>query len=152
MSTEVAAQEFIERMGMIAQADGLPRIAGRIMGFLVIDGGPVSFGELSERLRVSRASVSTNTRLLEELGVVERVAMPGDRQDHFRLADAPYHRLMEGVAERLARARDTVETARRDLPDNWTGAQGRLAELGAFYAAAAENTRRLIEGLAETSR
>ena len=71
------SENFIERMGMIAQADGLPRIAGRIMGLIILEGGPYSFGELAKRLSVSRGSISTNTRLLENMGVIERTAKPG---------------------------------------------------------------------------
>ena len=142
-----AVEEFVERMGVIAQADGLPRIAGRLLALLVIYGGPVSFAELSERLQVSRGSISNNTRLLEQLGVIDRVGKPGDRQDYFRLSDDPYRRLLEGVVERMSRARAAVETARKHLPPEWADAQGRLAEFGDFYTAAGENTRRLIEAM-----
>ena len=76
--TEKAIAEFVERMGLVTQADGLPRIAGRIMGLMIVHGGSFGFTELTERLSVSRASISTNTRLLEDLGVIERTAMPGD--------------------------------------------------------------------------
>lgn len=139
-----AEEEFIERMGLIAQADGLPRIAGRVMAFLVLHGGPVSFGELASRLGVSRGSISTNTRLLEGLGVVERVGRPGDRGDWFRLADAPYRSLLEGIVARMARAQEAVDAARRALPPG-TGAQERLDALGRFYARVSESNRRLID-------
>jgi DNA-binding transcriptional regulator GbsR (MarR family) len=76
-SNDQAIEQFIERVGLIAQVDGLPRIAGRIMGLLVIYGGPFSFAEIAKRLQVSRGSISTNRRLLENLGVIERVARPG---------------------------------------------------------------------------
>ena len=144
---DAAVGEFIERMGMIAQADGLPRIAGRLMGFFVIHGGPVSFSELSERLQVSRASVSNNTRLLEGLGVIERTSRPGDRQDYFRIADAPYRRLLEGVVERMGRASQAAGAAERDLPADWTDARRRLAELSDFYSSAEQNTRNILATL-----
>jgi DNA-binding transcriptional regulator GbsR (MarR family) len=115
------------------------------MAFLVIHGGPVSFGELAERLQVSRASISNNTRLLEQLGVIERVSKPGDRQDYFRLAEAPYQRLLAGVVERMDRARTAVDKAQRQLPADWSSARERLSELGNFYKAAGENTRHLID-------
>src|SRR5690606_21420618 len=59
---------FIEQMGMSAQADGVPRIAGRIFGYFVINGGPISFTQLAQELQVSRASVSTNLRILASIG------------------------------------------------------------------------------------
>ena len=147
-----AADEFIDRMGVIAQADGLPRIAGRLMGFFVIHGGPVSFSELSERLQISRASVSNNTRLLEGLGVIERTGRPGDRQDYFRLARDPYRRLLEGVVERMGRASAAAEKAAEEMPADAAGARRRLGELSAFYASAGENTRRLLASLGRPQR
>jgi DNA-binding transcriptional regulator GbsR (MarR family) len=143
--TEQAISEFVERMGLITQADGLPRIAGRIMGLMIVHGGPFGFTELAERLSVSRASISTNTRLLEDLGVLERIAVPGDRQDYFRLSRQPYARMLRGFVERMHRAREVVGGAQEALPDDLVGAQERLAELDAFYEALIESFVTVIE-------
>ena len=143
--TENAIGEFVERMGLITQADGLPRIAGRIMGLMIVHGGPFGFAELADRLSVSRASISTNTRLLEDLGIIERTATPGDRQDYFRLSRQPYARMLRGVVERMRRAREVVEGAQGALPPDMAGAQERLAELDAFYEALIESFGSVIE-------
>ncbi|MDF1587038.1 GbsR/MarR family transcriptional regulator [Marinimicrococcus flavescens] len=137
--------QFIEQLGMVFQAEGLPRIAGRVMGLLVIEGGPMAFAAIAERLRISRGSVSTNTRLLEQMGVLERVAVPGERQDFFRLAAAPYVRLLSGLTQRMAKARDVVQRAGRSLPPDRHGAHQRLAELDEFYAEFGSSLARLIE-------
>lgn len=134
----------MERLGLVAQADGLPRIAGRIMGLLVIHGGPFSFAELAERLKVSRGSISTNSRLLENLGVIERVTRPGERQDYFRIRPEPYVELLWGSLSRLYKAREVVTDAQRKLPDDWTDAQARLGDLGAFYNGLIERTEAMI--------
>lgn len=128
-----AVEEFIERMGLIAEGDGLPRIAGRIMGLMIIDGGPLSFTELAEQLAVSRGSISTNTRFLEHLGVIERVARRGERQDYFQLATAPYVRLLQGSVDRAMKAHEVVAQARDQLSMTDEGTKRRLDELGAFY-------------------
>lgn len=145
--TETAIAEFVEQMGLILQAEGLPRIAGRIMGLMIMHGGPFGFNQLSERLSVSRASISTNTRLLEDLGVIERTATAGDRQDYFRLSRQPYARMLRGVVRRMRRAREVVEGTQEALPQDLKGAQDlegaqdlkgaqdRLGELDAFYEA-----------------
>jgi DNA-binding transcriptional regulator GbsR (MarR family) len=133
ISKNTTVEEFIERMGLIAEGDGLPRIAGRIMGLMVIDGGPLSFTELAEQLAVSRGSISTNTRFLEHLGVIERVAQRGERQDYFRLATAPYVRLLQGSVDRAVKAHSVVAHARSQLSVDDEGAKRRLDELSAFY-------------------
>lgn len=130
---EAVISEFVEQLGLIGEADGLPRIAGRILGLLVIYGGPVSFAEIAQRLQISRGSVSTNTRLLEHFGIVERVARPGERQDYFCLAPDPYYRLMRGVAERTRRARALVDKTKDALPPDWKDARERLSGLSSFY-------------------
>lgn len=126
-------EEFVERLGLVAQADGMPRIAGRILGLFVIYGGPFSSAELVERLKVSRGSISTNSRFLEHLGVIERVARPGDRQDYFQMRPEPYIELLKGSQSRLCKARAVVTDAQRKLPENWADAQTRLDELATFY-------------------
>jgi DNA-binding transcriptional regulator GbsR (MarR family) len=143
--TEKAIAEFVERMGLITQADGKPRIAGRILGLMIVHGGPFGFTELAERLSVSRASISTNTRLLVDLGVIERTAVAGDRQDYFRLSRQPYARMLRGIVERMHRARDVVGSAQVALPRDMAGAQERLAELDAFYEALIDNFETVIE-------
>ena len=89
MSREFARirEQFIEQIGLVAQGEGMPRIAGRLMGLMVFDGKPRSFGELATELKVSRGSISTNARMLEERGIIERLGIAGDRQDYFPLAE-----------------------------------------------------------------
>ena len=67
---------FTGRMGLLFEADGHPRIAGRIFAYLLVSDGPRSLDELARTLRVSKASASTNARLLAATGVLERVSRP----------------------------------------------------------------------------
>lgn len=146
-ASDQAAEAFIESMGLSAQADGLPRIAGRMWGFFIIYGGPISFADLAEKLQVSRGSISTNARILRDLGIIERVTRPGDRQDYYCLADEPYDRLLEGYVERMRKTVDKVEQAQKSLPAEWQEAQKRLAEMHRFYHAGADSTEALITAL-----
>ncbi|EED36210.1 regulatory protein, MarR [Luminiphilus syltensis NOR5-1B] len=127
------ANEFIEHMGRVARADGLPRIAGRLFGFFILYGGPCALGELAVKLEVSRGSVSTNTRLLEQLGLLERVSRRGDRKDYFQLTADPFPALLRGIVARARDASAGIAHAHADLPDSWKGAKARLADLDAFY-------------------
>jgi len=135
---------FVDRMGLVAEADGLSRIAGRIMGLMVLEGGPLSFSEIAERLAVSRASVSTNTRFLERIGVIARVTIKGERQDYFQLAKAPYARLLEGSVARIKKAQGVVAEAKAEVSFAETERRRRLDELGAFYEALATNFEELV--------
>lgn len=126
--------EFVESLGLILQNDGLPRIAGRLLGVFVLHGGPFGFPELCERLKVSRGSVSTNTRLLVDLGAIERVGLPGERQDYFRLSEQPYEKLIERWLRRSRNAKKTVDEATLALGRGDAASRGRLRELSHFYS------------------
>src|SRR5687767_1846148 len=89
--------EFIEDLGVFYEAQGMPRIGGRICGLLVLATRPLSLEEMAETLSVSRASVSTNARLLERNGTVIRVGRPGDRRDYYEISRASW----EGYIETL---------------------------------------------------
>jgi DNA-binding transcriptional regulator GbsR (MarR family) len=146
-----AIECFIERIGLSLEADGLPRIAGRIMGFFVIHGGPVSFTELAERLQVSRGSVSTNSRLLASLGVIDRISLPGDRQDYYQLSERPYVRLIEGYIKRQQDMETVVQDVQGKLPTSMKATRTRLRDLHAFYTTAAEQLQILVKKIESQS-
>lgn len=126
--------DFIEKIGLVIQAEGLPRIAGRVFGLLIFDGDAVSFGDLATRLKVSRGSISSSIRLLEERGLIRRITKPGDRQDYFQLAPDPYITLLQGFRKRAKSAQDEIAQTIRALPAG-TQAIPRLQDYAAFYAA-----------------
>lgn len=125
--------DFIEKTGLITQAEGLPRIAGRVFGLLIFDGDMVSFGDLAKRLQVSRASISTSVRILEERGLVKRMTKPGQRQDYFQLASNAYMTMLEGIQKRTRATRDEIAQTIDALPSG-AGAIERLQEYADFYA------------------
>ena len=79
-------QPFIEEVGLSFEVMGLPRMAGRIFGWLLLSDPPhQSPGELAEVLQASKGSISTMTRLLVQIGLIERISLPGRRRDYFRI-------------------------------------------------------------------
>ena len=135
MATEPLRREFIEIMGDIAQADGHPPISGRILGLIIYDGQARSFSEIAEELKVSRGSVSENTRRLESLGVLERFREPGDRREFYRLPDDAFRRLAEGFAERAAASEARVNMVRAEVEKDNPDCAARLERLAGFYGA-----------------
>ena len=92
---------FVERSGLIAEREGFSRIAGRIFGLLMLSPVELSLEEIAERLSVSRASVSTEARRLQDHGIVERTSRPGDRKDYYHIAPDHYLRSLEQRFETL---------------------------------------------------
>jgi DNA-binding transcriptional regulator GbsR (MarR family) len=76
---------FIEDIGLFFEQMGMPRMAGRILGVLLISDPPAqSITEIAEQLKASKSSVSIMARLLVENGLIERVASPIPRRDYYR--------------------------------------------------------------------
>ncbi len=76
---------FIEDIGLYFEQMGLPRMAGRILGALLISDPPSqSITDLGNRLHASKSSISIMARLLVERGLIERVASPMPRRDYYR--------------------------------------------------------------------
>ncbi len=94
MDDEVA--RYVEDVALFWENHGMPRIAGRILGLLLVCDPPYrSAGELAEELGVSKGSVSSMTRLLLASESLGTVAFPGDRATYFRLTPDSLDRKLE---------------------------------------------------------
>lgn len=82
-------REFVDAMGRHFEAESVPRIGGRIFGFLLLQDGPCSLDDLADQLEISKASASTNARLLEDWLLIERTSIPGDRRDYYQVSADP---------------------------------------------------------------
>jgi len=90
MKNEVRVEEmqFVEEAGMAFEETGLPRMAGRIFGWLLIADPPhQSPDQLATALLASKGSISSITRLLIQTGLIERLSLPGVRHDYFRVSE-----------------------------------------------------------------
>ncbi len=84
-TVEDIQNEFIDTFGEVAERYGLTRVAGLLKGLLLFSREPLSLDDMAERLEVSKASVSTNIRLLERWKAVRRVFNRGDRKNYYEL-------------------------------------------------------------------
>lgn len=146
-AAETARADFIEKIGVIVQSEGLPRIAGRVLAMLLYDGERVSFGQLADALQVSRGSISSSVRLLESQQLIKRVAKAGDRQDYFQVIDNAFVNMVEASAARVSRAAADIEDSLKDIPASETGPRERVASYAAFYRALENGLRTTAEAL-----
>jgi DNA-binding transcriptional regulator GbsR (MarR family) len=126
--------QFIERMGLALESDGMPRIAGRIFGLLLVTEDALSLDEIAADLGVSKASVSTNARLLEQRGVLERISRPADRRDYYLV---PPDLFKNTMAQRIARWEQfhaAIAAARTSVPIRSREVLDRLEEFEEAYA------------------
>ncbi len=80
-------QQFVEDSGLFFEKLGLTRMAGRIIGWLLVCDPPhQTMGDLVDALQASKSSISTSVRQLEQYALIQRFTRPGERRDYYRLA------------------------------------------------------------------
>ena len=98
--------EYVERFGLFWEQVGLPRMTGRILGWLLICDPPhQTMHELTDALQASKSSISTGTRMLILMGIIERVSLPGHRRDHYRIVPDSWSRTLEEKAQQYTEFR-----------------------------------------------
>jgi DNA-binding transcriptional regulator GbsR (MarR family) len=140
-----AVQQFVERMGLVCEKEGMARSAGRIFGLLLVGGRPFSLDELAEMLQASKAGISTNCRMLEQFGMIERVSSLGDRRDFYRVQDDPWEHMMR-VAQ--GRWRDMVKIlaeAQTSLPAHMAEGKRTLKTALEFHQLLIRDVEKLLE-------
>ncbi|MFC1831406.1 GbsR/MarR family transcriptional regulator [Thermodesulfobacteriota bacterium] len=91
------------RMGLVetgartSQDLGMGRIVGQILVYLYLQPHPCSLDELENELGLSKASVSIAARQLEQLGLVQRVWVRGDRKKYYRSAENIGQAMQQGL-------------------------------------------------------
>lgn len=126
-------ERFVEKMGLLFEADGASRTAGRMLGVLLLSPEPKSLDELMELLQVSKASVSTNARALERFGAIERVTRLGDRRDYYQAAELMPMRLIERRVKHLRCIRDLMVSARCGVIGCEPEVENRLEQYASFF-------------------
>ena len=105
---EAARRKFVEAGGNTTQSFGFGRIAGQLFALLYLSAKPLCLDDIARELGVSKASVSTTVRQLEQWAAVRRVWVKGDRKDYYAAETDFGTMLRQGL---LSTFRKKVETA-----------------------------------------
>ncbi|NND84093.1 MAG: MarR family transcriptional regulator [Acidimicrobiia bacterium] len=82
---------YIEHVGRFWESFGGSRMAGRILGRLMTcHPAHQSSAQLAEALQASAGSISTQTRTLETIGLIDRITFPGDRSTYFLMREGAW--------------------------------------------------------------
>jgi len=131
-------EEFIEHLGLMTQAEGAPKIAGQILGYLIVEGEPRTLTQMTEALKISKASASTNARLLELRGLARRVSPVGQRQDAYEAIEPPNLAVIRALGERFRANADKMSQIGAEFPPMHAAAQGRVEKFAQFYRKTAD--------------
>ncbi|UCF10233.1 MAG: MarR family transcriptional regulator [Candidatus Bipolaricaulota bacterium] len=147
MSThEQDRQRYIEMAGDMLEEHGLPHMAGRVLGALQICVPlEMTMTELAKRLRASKGSISTATRLLLRLELVEKVSVPGQRAHAYRMRPNVFSEMFAQRTEHLSRHHRLGELGLGILREESIEMKQRVVEMQAFFDFVSEELPRLIE-------
>ncbi len=130
-----AELDYLERFGRFWETSGASRSTGRIVAWLMIcEPKHQSAADLMDALGVSSGTISTLTRQLVDLAMVERVTFPGDRSSYYQLRDHAWLRMIEGQMGVFNQLTE-LATAGRDLvPAGHSRRVDELSDVMSFFA------------------
>ena len=139
MSPEEA--EFVDRLGLFMEMLGGPRTMGRVYGWLLICDPPQqSLTELAQRLSVSKASVSTVARQLQEGGLIERLPS-STRQHHYRVTPGGFSSVLSAQLSRMKFGIDAADFGLSLLDKTRAEQRERLEDFRDFCEFSAQDYR-----------
>lgn len=128
-------ENYVEEVALFWEAHGLPRIAGRILGLLLVCDPPHrSAKELAAELGASKGSVSAMTRLLLQSGTIEVVPVPGERATYYRLSPDSLERKLERRLIEMVAFRELADKGLELLADAPAAHRDRLETVRSLYA------------------
>jgi DNA-binding transcriptional regulator GbsR (MarR family) len=136
--------EFSDKLGRFFEKNGLPRMAGRVMGHLLAATPPEqTFDEIVAAVGASRSSVSVATQLLLRLQFIERFSVPEERRDRYRLAADAWTVILrqdlEAARELRALAERAIQSAKAERVP-----LGQLEQMRDFYGFLEESLEPLL--------
>jgi len=132
------AAAFIEQAADVLEEQGLPHMAGRVIGALLVCVPPyLSLEELGQMLQASRGAISMATQLLLRLGFAERRSLPGERKHFIELRPGFMERSLADLAQ-IEKHQELIRNGIALMRDEPTQAKARLIELKAYVDFLAE--------------
>lgn len=126
---------YIEEFAMQLEMLGGSRSSGRILAWLLTAEPPhQTMTDMVENLSMSKSSVSTATRQLIQLGMVERISLPGERKDFYRIKGNVWAKMMKARGYQITIYRELAERGLELLQDSPPERKQRLMEMRDLYA------------------
>jgi predicted ArsR family transcriptional regulator len=126
-------REFTDRLALFFEGLSGQRTIGAIWGWLMVCDPPdQSITEIATAMGVSKASVSTLIRQLEQAGYVERVPVAGSRQHHYQVSLGGLDRVVPKLSH-LEAGMEAADFALGFLPPDRERQRAQLEELRDFF-------------------
>jgi DNA-binding transcriptional regulator GbsR (MarR family) len=123
-------RRFVEDVARLLIPWGVPPIAARLYGHLLLSPHPVSLDQITEDLGISKSSASVVARLLESYTLARRHSEPGSKRALYAVADdyeamiRQQNRLLDALAGQLNTGAEIAASK---------AVSARLEEMADFY-------------------
>ena len=123
-------RRFVEDVARLLTPWGVPPVAARLYGHLLLSSRPVSLDEITEALGISKSSASVAARLLESYRLAHRHSEPGTKRALYSVADdyeamiAQQNRLLDSLSDELTAGAEIAASK---------AVSARLEEMADFY-------------------
>jgi DNA-binding transcriptional regulator GbsR (MarR family) len=146
--TPIEEMHFIEDIGLFFERMGMPRMAGRILGVLLISDPPAqSITDIGQKLNASKSSISIMARLLLEVGLIEKMPSPIPRRDYFRFKPGGWVLYMQQWLALMAGLHKITERGLALMEDKPVDLKERLLEAHDLFSFMEEHFPILLENL-----
>jgi predicted transcriptional regulator len=127
--------QYVEAFGLYFEQVGLPRTAGRILGWLLVCDPPhQTMHELVDVLQVSKSSISTASRILIQANLVDKISLPGKRRDYYQMNKNAWTNSWLENAKQTAAMREIIAQGLTLLANEPAERRQRLQDMDDFYA------------------
>jgi len=143
---QVELKHLVEDIGILFEELGMPRMAGRILGWLSMCDPPYqSAAELSAVIGISKGSLSSMMQLLIQVGLVERMGLPQNRVTHYRIKPGTCFELTRKQTAHITAMRQLAERGLALMADKDVQLRSRLEEIRDFYTFFEQEMPALLE-------
>lgn len=139
----------LEGLGLLSSYFGFNKMLGQLYGALLLSPEPLSLDDLMEQLSISKASVSTNLRTMEHMGLVREAWVRDDRRKYYR-AETDFWRIVSYVLS--SRELRDVNQAINVLTENHANLQVAMPAMSEDDSALAAHYCEQLQQIAEFFR
>ena len=125
---QIVHDSMLDGLGQLADYFGFSSVMGQLFGTLLLSAEPLSLDDMTARLGMSKASVSTNMRSLERMGMVRQVWVRGGsgRRKYYQ-AETDFWQIFSNILS--GRELRDVERALAVMEENRQRISGTIDEL-----------------------
>jgi len=132
---QTAKKLYIEEVGTLFEVFLLPRMAGKILGWLLVCVPQYqTANELINAVGGSKGSISSMTRLLMQIGLIERVGRPGIRGAYYQIKANSWAELLRNRLGFMKAMRELADRGLALMQDETKEQRQRLQEIHDLYA------------------